>query len=175
LALIIAHLLIATALFAGVYFLLPRDPLLRQAQGRLSLRPPLSRILWDSTGTAAWTVGALYVCGLLAFARMLPAALLVGLIALRGVWILARRWRSRTVVFDRPSDAITMGPGQVARASDAVMLTASGRDDPALELLLSQPGESLRWSIPWVDRAHARPVGQTIADYLGIPIMGVGQ
>src|SRR5687767_1691213 len=114
-ALLITHVVIATALFAGIYFLLPREPMLRQAEGRLSLRPPLSRLVWDSTGTTAWVVGALYLCALLAFARVLPAALLVGLVALRGIWILARRWRARTIVFDRLADAITLGPGQFAR------------------------------------------------------------
>jgi hypothetical protein len=172
-AFVIAHIVIAAALFAGAYFLLPQRPVLREREGRLWLRPPIAQLVRDSTTTTAWLVAALYICGLLLFARVVPAAILVGLVALRGAWVLWRRWHSRTVVFDRGADAITVGPGQVARASDALMLTASGRDDPALELMLSRADESHRWPIPWVDRAHAHPMGQIIADYLGIPLLGV--
>jgi hypothetical protein len=174
-ALLITHILVVSALFAGAYFLLPRDPILRLERGRLLIRPPLARMVWDSSTTTALVIITLYACGLLILVRVIPAAILVGLVALRAFWVLWRRWHARTVVFDRLADTIWFNGGHVAPASDALVVTASGKADPALELILTRAGETQRWPVPWVDRDRAHTVGQSIAEYLGVPLVGVSE
>src|SRR5437773_8744031 len=101
---LISALFVAVLLLAVVHFLLPREPLVRQAQGRLSLRPPLPRLLGEAAIPLLGLFAATYFLALLLYARVLPGVAFVGF----AVWWLGRRvwrqWHSSSIVFDRSTD-----------------------------------------------------------------------
>ncbi len=169
---ILDYLLLPVLLVALVHFLLPRDPLLRQSRGRLSLRPSLRHLLGESTAVLALLLGAAYVLAWLAAARVLPAAVLAGLVMVWLAWRLWRRWQTAAVVFDRATDSIRHGPIEIGRASRAAVVQVTGDPASALGLFLHDAaGKTTWWAVPDIDGSHAAAVGRVIADFLGVPLV----
>src|SRR5438445_3984442 len=107
--LILDALLLAVLMLALLHFLLPRQPLIRYARGRLFLRPPLPRLLGELTPSVAGLVATIALFALMLALRTLPGAVLAGLMVARLTWVVWRRWQTAAIVFDLPTDSIRYG------------------------------------------------------------------
>ena len=76
----INYLFLAVMLLAVVHFLLPRHATIRYGRGRLSLRPPLQRLMGQSTVSVVLLCGAAYVAVLFLVVHLLPVAVLAALV-----------------------------------------------------------------------------------------------
>ena len=164
--------LVAVLVISMIHFFLPRHPRLHEERGQLALRPPLPRLLGESTGVLVLLLGVVYLLFFLASIRLLLGVVIAALVLLRLSWLLWRRWRTARIVFDRRADFIRQGRVQIGRASEATVVHVTGESAPALALFIRHGGgDSSPWPVPGVDGAHAEGVGRAIADYLGVPLV----
>jgi hypothetical protein len=145
-SLVFDALLVAVLLLAVVHFLLPRQPRLHQARGRLHVRPPLRALLGESTLTVLGLLLTATVLAVLLTAHLFVGAGLAALVLARLTWGLSRRWQSAGLVFDRAADAIRQDRVAVGRVSQVVGLQVTSRPEPALEVIFTEPRSTGRQS-----------------------------